>query len=74
MLEHHADFAEMHAAALYEKALGNDERALELGEKFRIEFGRRECEIQPYFDQYECFMFLNHMIYKSKTKKEAITI
>ena len=74
LLEHHADFAEMHAAALYEKALGNDERALELGKNFRIEFGRRECEIQRYFDQYECFMYLNHMIYKSTTKKEAITV
>ena len=64
----------MHAEALYEKALGNDEKCLELGEKFRIEFGKREQRIQPYFDQYECFMYLRHFIYNSKSNVEAITV
>ena len=74
LLEHHAYFAEMHAKALYEKALGNDESAAKIGEELRIEFGRRECEIERYFDQYECFMYLRHTIYNSKTNVAAITV
>ena len=74
LLEHHADFAEMHAVALREKALGNDEGAKELGQKLRIEFGKREPLIQTFFDQYECFMSLNHTIYNSKSNTAAITV
>ena len=74
LLEHHADFAEMHAAALYEKALGHDDECKALGEEFRIKFGKREVEIQPYFDQYECFNYLKATIYNAKTNLEAITV
>ncbi len=52
MLLHHADFMDMLSDALYEKAVGNDEGAVELYHKFRIEFGKTEPRIEQYFDAF----------------------
>ena len=74
LLEHHADFADMLSAALYEKALGNDERCAELGEKMRIEFGKREVELEKYYDHCICFRYLKALIFDSKSNRDAIEI
>ena len=74
LLEHHADFADMLAAALYEKALGNDEKCAELGEKMRIEFGKRETAIERYYDHCICFRYLKASIFDSKSNRDAIEI
>ena len=74
LLEHHADFAEMLAAALYEKALGNDEGCAELGEKMRLEFGKREAELEKYYDHCICFRYLKALIFDTKTNRDAIEI
>ena len=62
----------MHAAALYEKALGNDEKSQELGEKLRIEFGKRETALERYFDQNLCFTYLKSDIYNVKTNTDLL--
>jgi hypothetical protein len=67
LLEHHAFFAEKHAEALYEKALGNDGKASKLADDLRIEFGKREVEIEPYFDQRLGFSYLKYDIFDVKT-------
>jgi hypothetical protein len=72
LLEHHAFFAEKHAEALYEKALGNDEKASELAEALRIEFGKRETEIEPYFDQRLGFSYIRYDIFNVKTNVDAL--
>ena len=42
LLEMHADYAEMFADAMSAKALGKDEEANALLNKFRVEIGKRE--------------------------------
>ena len=74
MLEHHADFAEMHAKALRAKALGNDEEATKYYHELRVDFGRREPEIQEYFDHYICFKYLENDIFKAKSNVPTIVI
>ena len=74
LLEHHADFAEKHAAALRAKAVGNDALAKEIGTALRIEFGKREPLIKSYFDQYVSFNYLRAFIYDSKSNTEEIVV
>ena len=50
LLELHAQFCESISKALIEKALGNDDRAKELYEETRLEFGNKEAYFQPFFD------------------------
>ena len=50
LLEHHADFCDLISDWLLAKANGETERATELYDKARIEFGKREAEIQLFFD------------------------
>ena len=61
LLSHHADFVKSLAEVLMSKALGNDEEANRLCDKWRIEFGKRECEIQQYYDHslaFKQYMFI----------------
>ena len=74
LLEHHAYLAEKHAAALCAKALGNDEEAKRIGTELIKEFGKREVEIQKYFDHFICFKYYDVLIYSSKTKTATITV
>ena len=57
LLEHHLDMCHDFAKIMAAKAVGNDERASELFEEFRISFGKRECEIERYCD---VFYYLSH--------------
>ena len=72
LLEKHAHFAEMLSDALYEKTQGNDEGAMELYEKMRVEFGKYETEIESYFDQNLCFTYLKADIFNKKSQLEAL--
>ena len=50
LLELHAEFCTALIPALIEKAKGNDDAAKELYDEWRIEFGKREAQFQPFFD------------------------
>ena len=50
LLEYHLEFCKMLAEALKKKAVGNDEEAKELFNKFRVTFGKHEAEIERYYD------------------------
>ena len=50
LLELHAEYCNSLAKALIPKALGDDDGAKALFEEFRLEYGKREAEFQPFFD------------------------
>ncbi len=74
LLEHHIDFVKSLSEALYEKSVGNDERAMEKCEELRVEFGKREPLIQAYFDHHLCFNYLKTDIFNKKTNKDELAI
>jgi hypothetical protein len=50
LLEYHLEFCKLLAETLKKKAVGNDNEAKELFNKFRVEFGKHEVEIERYYD------------------------
>ena len=42
--------------------MGRDEEATRLLDAFKEEFGRRECEIEPYFNHNCYFNFLHYIV------------
>ena len=52
LLKHHADWCEGIAKVMIEKCQGNTDKATELMQNFVDEFGKREYEIEDYFDFY----------------------
>ncbi len=73
LLEQHIDYCEMLAAALAEKARGNDEAAGALFRELRLEFGRREAGMEVCFDHSLCIISLNR-IFGSKTKLKTVDV
>ena len=67
LLEKHAKFADLLAAALVPKAIGNDDLADELLEKMKFEMGKEEAFIQPCYDHGLAFYALN-MIFSKRTR------
>jgi len=55
LLEHHAAFCDLLSDLMVEKVLGDDEAADRCYETLRIEFGKHEVEILPYYDQFNHF-------------------
>ena len=73
LLEHHADFVTMLADVLIAKALAKDEEASRLAESFRIEFGKREAEIELWYDHSLAFKQYAYMLsVKSNTDEVVI--
>ena len=71
ILEMHADYADLLSDAVREKALGNDERANELYNRFRIEIGKREAEFETCYDHPLIFYSFSPF-FASKSNTEAI--
>ena len=69
---HYLDLVEGFSRVIKEKALANDERAAELYHEFETEFGKRECEIERYFNQ--CFFFnnLDYIVFGTKSNTEFL--
>ena len=72
LLEQHADYCDMLAAALREKALGNDAAASELYNAFRLEFGRREAMMEACFDHGLCIITLNRIFDRKTNLSEPV--
>ena len=72
LFEHYLDLIEGFSRVIKEKALANDERAAELYHEFETEFGKRECEIERYFNQ--CFFFnnLDYIVFGTKSNTEYL--
>ena len=61
LLMHHADFVKSLAKVLVKKALGDDEAANKLCDEWRVEFGKREADIELYYDHslaFKQYMFV----------------
>ena len=73
LLEYHQEFCKRLAKAVRFKALGKEDKATEAFEEFRISFGKREVEIQSFYDHYVCFAKYNRMAANDKAKLENLT-
>ena len=71
LLEHHADWADIMADAMIEKAHGRDAEADKLLTSLRLEFGKREKYIERYYDHGLAFYSLP-TIFNRKANLEPI--
>ena len=71
LLDLHADYADLLADAVAAKAVGDDETADKLYEKFRLEMGRREVYFQTCFDHTLVIYSLN-FIFERRTNNALI--
>lgn len=62
LFSHYLDLLEKTAELMIKKAIGDDREATRLLEAFKEEFGRRECEIEPYFNHNCFFNFLHYVV------------
>ena len=62
LLSHYLDLLEKTAEVMIKKAEGKDKEAAELLDAFKDEFGKRECEIEPYFNHCCYFNFLDYVV------------
>jgi hypothetical protein len=69
LLEAHLEYCRGIAALMTRKALGDDVGAVEIKEELRKKFGRREAEIELYFDHNQQFNRFNTIINKHPTLK-----
>ena len=74
LLEHHADWADMMADAMIEKANGRDDRANEILESLRLEFGKREKYIERYYDHGLAFYSLPAIFNRRATLEPIIEL
>ena len=75
LLEYHADFCDLLADWMIAKAKGEDKKAEELFEKFRIEIGKKEYEFERYFDMHIYFgEYANIQKLASPGKNEAVRL
>ena len=71
LLEAHLEFCRGVAKIFIKKARGDDDGAFAVKEELRVRFGRREAEIELYFDHNQFFNRLNTIITRHKTLKSV---
>ena len=72
LLVQHADYCEMLAAALSEKAVGNDAEASVLFNELRLEFGKREAGMEVCFDHGLVKVSLERIFNKKTQFREVV--
>ncbi len=72
LFSHYVDILEKTAEIMSYKAKGDDAEAKRLLEPFEEEFGKRECEIEPYFNHCFFFNFLRFIVISSATKIDFV--
>ena len=72
LLEYNQELCRGLKKALVFKAQGLDDEAAAAHEEFRVSFGKRECEIQAYYDHYVYFAVYNKMMLSEKSKLENL--
>ena len=70
LLEKHAEYCEGLSEVLIERAKGNIDEAMKKFDEFRISFGKREAEIQSFYDQIIYFTPMRTLVGKSKKEME----
>ncbi len=74
LLEHFADYVDCLYRALYEKSVGNEENAEVLFKSFLTSFGKRECEIEKYYDHFMTCNALSPIFKPNNTSKKPIIV
>ena len=72
LLEHYLDLCEGLGKIIARKAVGDDGSAEALYYDFEEAFGRRECEIERYFNHCFFFNFLHYIVFDNKSKTEFV--
>lgn len=72
LLSHYIDLWERTAEIMAVKAVGNDAEAIRLLEAFEEDFGKRECEIERYFNQCFFFGFLRYVVISNASKIDFV--
>lgn len=61
LLEYHIEYCAGIAKALLAKVEGDEDRAAELYHKLRVEFGKKEIEVEKYYDHYNFCLAYNYV-------------
>ena len=72
LLSHYIDLLEWTAKVMAQKAAGNDAEASRLLEAFDEDFGKRECEIERYFNHCFYFGFLRFVVNANASKLDFV--
>ncbi len=72
LLSHYIDLLEGVAAVMAEKAVGNDKEASRLLSELDESFGKRECEIERYFNHCFFFGFLHYVVDSNASKIDFV--
>ena len=72
LLSHYIDLLEKLAEVMHYKALGDDASAKRLCEEFEADFGKRECEIERYFNHCFFFKFLRFIVFSNESKIDFV--
>jgi hypothetical protein len=72
LLSHYIDLLEKTAEIMSRKAKGDDAEAKRLLEQFEEDFGKRECEIEPYFNHCFFFGFLRYVVISNASKLDFV--
>ena len=72
LFEHYLDLCEWLGKVVAYKAVGDDESAKRVYGEFETYFGKRECEIERYFNHCSFFSFLHHLVFSNTSKIEFV--
>jgi hypothetical protein len=70
LLAHYIDLVSRFAEVMKHKSAGDDEGAKAVYREFEDHFGKKECEIERYFNQCLFFNFLDYVVFGIKTDGE----
>lgn len=72
LFEHYIDLFEGLCKVVSKKCVGDDQGAREEYDLFEESYGKREAEIERYFNQTFLFNYLNYMVYGDTSKVEFV--
>lgn len=72
LFEHYLDLCERLGKIIAKKAVGDDEGAKLLYQDFEDRFGKRECEIERYFNHCFFFNYLHYIVFDNASKTEFV--
>ena len=72
MFEHYLDLVEWLGRVVAKKAVADDEGAKAIYAEFEEYYGKRECEIERYFNHCFFFNFLHFVVFDNASKTEFV--
>ena len=72
LLEHYIELCKWIGRILGKKAVGDDEGAKAIYNEFEEYFGKRECEIERYFNHCFFFNFMHYVVFDNASKLEFV--